>query len=90
MKLPRLIKTTQQLRKILRQGPIENLTSWDCLGPCPEFIKGAAVEMVIGGESYVVFKRVCDLIEFHKDLMAKDEAAKDEAAKTRAAKTGAN
>lgn len=76
MKLPMLIKTTPQLRKVLRRGPIENLTSWDCLGPCPEFISGGAVEMVIGGESYVVFKRLSDLIEFHRDLIAKDEAAK--------------
>jgi len=82
MKLPRLIKTTQQLRKVLRQGPIENLTSWDRDGPCPEFIRDAAVEMVIGGESYVVFKKVHDLIKFHRDLMEKDKAAKDKAAKT--------
>lgn len=72
-----LIKTTQQLRKVLRQGPIENLASWERLGPCPEFISGAAVEMVIDGKSYVVFKRACDLIKFYRDLMAKDKAAKD-------------
>jgi len=81
MKLPRLIKTASQLRKVLRQGPIENLSSWDCYGPCPEFICSAAVEMVIDGESYVVFKKVHDLIEFHRDLMEKDKAAKDKAAK---------
>ena len=74
MKLPKLIRTLQQLRKLLRSGPIENHSSWDRIGPCPDFIKAPAVELVVGGESYVVFMTYSALKAFHKDLDEKDKA----------------
>ena len=74
MKLPKLVKTSQQLRKLLRQGAEEGIASWDCIGPCPEFIRAPATEFVVDGERYVVFMFYSDFKAFRKDMEAKDQA----------------
>jgi len=74
MKLPKLVKTSQQLRKLLRQGADENMSSWHCLGPCPEFIKTPATEFVVDGEAYIVLMFYSDFKAFQKDMEAKDKA----------------
>lgn len=72
MKLPKLIKTARQLRKLLRHGSTEILASWTDMGPCPEFICAPAVEFFCKGESYIVFTTIEKLQAFHADLMKKD------------------
>lgn len=74
MKLPKLVKTSQQLRKLLRKGAEEGMASWDRIGPCPEFIKAPATEFVVGGETYIVFMFYSDFKAFQKDMEAKDQA----------------
>ncbi len=74
MKLPHLIKTKSQLRKVLRKGGIENKTSFDRRGPCPEFIQGAATELCFKEVTYIVFMSQYDLEKFHLELQKQDDA----------------
>jgi len=74
MKLPHLIKTKPQLRKVLRKGDIENKASFDRRGPCPEFIQGAATELCIQGVAYIVFMPWHELEAFHLELQKQDDA----------------
>jgi hypothetical protein len=67
VKLPLLIKTEQQLRKVLRKGSIENLACWDRAGPCSDFIKTAATQITILGIDYIVFMA---WPAFHEKLIA--------------------
>ena len=72
MKLPKLIKTLQQLRKILRRGPIKGQVSWDRQGPCPQFLCSPACEITVQNERYLVFMQLKELEDFCKDLQEKD------------------
>ena len=74
MKLPQLIKTKHQLRKVLRKGDIESKASFDRLGPCPEFIQGAATELCVQGVSYIVFMSLSALEKFRLELQKQDDA----------------
>ncbi|KKL57239.1 hypothetical protein LCGC14_2237360 [marine sediment metagenome] len=76
MKLPLLIKTKQQLRKILRKGKIENLVSWDRLGPCADFVKSVATQITVNKITYIVFIHSFELVEFHKKLIIEDQRRK--------------
>jgi hypothetical protein len=72
MKLPKLVKTVRQLRKILRHDATTIQATWSRIGPCPEFICSPAVELSYKGESYIVFTTVNELETFHADLKRKD------------------
>lgn len=72
MKLPKLIKTLQQLRKVLRKGLISFQVSWEGQGPCPQFLYSSACEMTIQNERYIVFMSPGWLEDFQKDLQEKD------------------
>ncbi len=72
MKLPQLIKTLAQLRKVLRSAPIENKTSWEREGPCPQFLKHSATEIMVGGKSYVVFMPRAEFEAFWAGLIEEE------------------
>jgi len=73
MKLPKLIKTYQQLRKILRKGACP-AASWEGEGPCPEFIKTAATELILDDERYIVFMSLSDVKAFRRTMEEQDKA----------------
>lgn len=75
MKLPKLVTSKKVLRKILRRGPVRDLSSWDRMGPCPDFFWSAAVYFHVEGELYVVFGFSIPSLRAHQlRILSQDEA----------------